>query len=148
MDNTTAANHQNRDDKHQEQRLLTSSVQHNDHFCDGRKTMEKRYHRLIGSFAILLFACQSQAAIGDSNSEDWQQRRLMQPTPKELSREQGGHIMIYDGLTDRQVANAMDRYFNRIQSMMFTSIVVTDEEGLPKTDPATGELIIENDGCD
>lgn len=110
--------------------------------------MEKRYHYLICSLAILLYACQIQAAIGDSYSEDWQQRRLLHPTPSDLSREQAGHIMIYDGLTDRQVAVAMDRHFNRIQSMMFTGIVVTDVEGAPKTDPDTGDYITENDGCD
>lgn len=109
--------------------------------------MKKRYHHIIGSFVILLFACQSQAAIG-GNSEDWQQRRLMHPTSDELNREQSGHIMIYDGLTDRQVAAAMDRHFNRIQSMMFTGIVVTDKSGKPQTDSATGEIVTENDGCD
>ncbi|MES9969528.1 MAG: hypothetical protein ABW092_05800 [Candidatus Thiodiazotropha sp.] len=110
--------------------------------------MKKHYYCLICSLAIVLYACQIQAAIGDSYSQDWQQRRLMQPTPSDLHREQAGHIMIYDGLTDRQVATAMDRHFNRIQSMMFTGIVVTDDDGVPKTDPDTGEFIIENDGCD
>jgi hypothetical protein len=56
--------------------------------------------------------------------------------------------MIYDGLSDRQVATAMDQHFERIQSMMFTGIVVTDAAGEPQTDPVTGEIITENDGCD
>ncbi len=109
--------------------------------------MNTRCNHIFGTLAILLFACQSQAAIG-GNSEDWQQRRLMNPTPDELNREQMGHIMIYDGLTDRQIAAAMDRHFNRIQSMMFTGIVVTDTAGAPLTDPDTGVVVTENDGCD
>jgi hypothetical protein len=110
--------------------------------------MTKYYHYLICSLAILLYACQIQAAVGDSYNGDWQQQRLMHPTPSDLSREQAGHIMIYDGLTDRQVAAAMDSHFNRIQSMMFTSIVVTDETGSPQIDPETGYVMLENDGCD
>ncbi|MES9990542.1 MAG: hypothetical protein ABW098_01205 [Candidatus Thiodiazotropha sp.] len=110
--------------------------------------MNKRFHKLIGTISILLLTCQAQAAIGGNSNDDWQQRRLMQPTSEELNREQTGHIMIYDGLTDRQVADAMDQHFSRIQSMMFTSVVVTDDDGLPKTDPTTGDIMIENDGCD
>ena len=60
--------------------------------------MTKRYHYLICSLAIILFTCQAQVAIGDDSNEDWQQRRLMKPSPVELSRERAGHIMIYDGL--------------------------------------------------
>jgi hypothetical protein len=110
-------------------------------------TMNKHYHYPISSFAALMFACQIQAAAG-GNSEEWQQRRLMHPTTQELDWEQAGHVMIYDGLSDRQVATAMDRHFERIQSMMFTGIVVTDAAGEPQTDPVTGEIITENDGCD
>lgn len=61
---------------------------------------------------------------------------------------QAGNIMIYNGLTDLQVAAAMDRHFNRIESMMFTSVVVTDGTGAPAQDPETGGWILENDGCD
>jgi hypothetical protein len=106
------------------------------------------YYHLICSLTIVFLTCQIQAAVGGSKSEEWQQRRLMQPTAEELDWEQAGHIMIYDGLSDRQVAAAMDRHFSRIQSMMFTGIVVTDAQGAPQTDPVTGEIITENDGCD
>jgi hypothetical protein len=32
--------------------------------------------------------------------------------------------------------------------MMFINTVVTDDDGVPMTDPETGELLVENDGCD
>lgn len=109
--------------------------------------MNQKYHYLLNCL-IALFASHIHAAIGEGNNENWQQRRLMQPTPDELHWEQAGNVMIYDGLTDHQVATAMDRHFNRIQAMMFTRVVVTDETGTPKEDPDTGQTIIENDGCD
>ena len=110
--------------------------------------MSKRFHHHFGILALLFFTCQCQAAIGDAGVGDWQMRRLMQPSPDELLWEQAGRIMIYDGLTDRHVSDAMDRHFERIQSMMFTSIVVTDTDGSPQIDPDTGDIVMENDGCD
>ena len=72
----------------------------------------------------------------------------MQPSPSELQREQQGHIMIYHGLTDKVVGAAMTRHFDRIGAMMFTGVVATDETGEPKRDPETGEVLVDDDGCD
>ncbi len=110
--------------------------------------MSKRFHHHFGILALLFFTGQCQADIGDAGVGDWQQRRLMQPSPDELLWEQAGRIMIYDGLTDRHVSDAMDRHFERIQSMMFTGIVVTNITGAPKRNSSTGEFLTENDGCD
>jgi hypothetical protein len=99
-------------------------------------------------FLSLLLASQAQVAIGDDANADWQYRRLMHPTLEEIHWEQAGNIMIYSGLTDRQVAVAMEGQFQRIESMMFTGTVVTDDLGEPTADPASGEIITENDGCD
>ena len=38
--------------------------------------------------------------------------------------------------------------YDRIESMMFVNTVVTDDDGVPLTDPKTGEFLVENDGCD
>ena len=110
--------------------------------------MKRKYRILPGCLGILLSASCIQTAIGEEAPGDWQSRRLMHPTADELQRERAGHIMIYDGMTDRQVSTAMDDQFGRIQSMMFTRVVITDPQGAPAEDPVTGAILTENDGCD
>jgi len=78
----------------------------------------------------------------------WQQRRLEQPTKAELQWERSGHVMIYEGMTDREVENAMTADFDRVQSMMFINTVVTDDKGNPVKDLETGKVVTEKDGCD
>ena len=84
-----------------------------------------------------------------ATADSWQERMLFSPTPAQLEVEQSrGRIMIYDGLKDIQVANALDSQFSRIENMMFTGTVVTDEQGETLVDEATGEVVVEQDGCD
>ena len=78
----------------------------------------------------------------------WQQRRLEQPTEAELRWERSGHVMIYEGMKDREVARAFDNHFDRIGSMMFINTVVTDKDEKPLKDPKTGEAVTEPDGCE
>ena len=78
----------------------------------------------------------------------WQQRRLEQPTTAELQWERNNHVMIYEGMKDREVEHAMTAHFDRVQSMMFINTVVTDDKGNPVKDPESGEVVTENDGCD
>jgi hypothetical protein len=42
----------------------------------------------------------------------------------------------------------MNQHFSRIQFMTFTAIVVNDKAAIPQTVSTTGEITIENDGCD
>ena len=77
----------------------------------------------------------------------WQQRRLNYPTIEELQWERNNHVMIYEGMTDKEVEHAVDKDFNRVQSMMFVNTVVTDHDGLPLEDPETGKAVTEDDGC-
>ena len=79
--------------------------------------------------------------------EKWHQNRLFNPSPANLKAEARGVVFIYDGLTDVTVNQALDRNFDRIQHMMFTRTVITDENGDPKRDPITGEIVVEDD-CD
>ena len=60
--------------------------------------------------------------------EQWLLRRLNEPTARELAHERQGNVYVYDGLTDREVDQAMNRHFDRIEFMMFV--------GTRKTDPA------------
>jgi hypothetical protein len=80
--------------------------------------------------------------------DDWQMERLFNPSAEEMARESNGGIFIYDGLTDKIAAKAMDEHFDRIQAMMFVRTVVTNDAAEPERDETSGEVIIEDDGCD
>jgi hypothetical protein len=90
----------------------------------------------------------SFAVLAESSAQKWQMSRLMQPSQGDLQREQQGHIMIYHGMTDKVVLSALDNNFDRIQSMMFTGTIITNDAGEAAVDPDTGEAITEYDGCD
>ena len=87
----------------------------------------------------------SQMALLDAGNK-WQVARLFEPTKNELRLEKQGYIMIYDNLPDTTVEQAMDNNFDRIENMMFTRVVVTDEDGLPALDES-GNIVKEDDGC-
>ncbi|MDH5326539.1 MAG: hypothetical protein OEZ68_09325 [Gammaproteobacteria bacterium] len=50
---------------------------------------------------------------------DWQKQRLLNPDTQDLVLEREGQVFIYDGISDKDIAGAMDAYFERIGSMMF-----------------------------
>jgi len=79
--------------------------------------------------------------------DGWQYNRLFNPSPAARDAERRGAVVIYDGLTDLTVNQALDKYFDRIQNMMFTRTVITDDNGTPKIDPDTGNEMVEDDGC-
>jgi len=87
---------------------------------------------------------------GNARAEllDWYKQQLFEPSPQQLAMEQRGRIMIYDGLRDKDVQLALEEQFDRVESMMFTGTVVTDVQGEPLVDDETGEVLVENDGCD
>jgi hypothetical protein len=83
-----------------------------------------------------------------ASADSWQENLLFSPTPAQLEVEQSrNRIMIYHGLKDVQVAEAMDQHFDRIEHMMFTGTVVTDGQGEALIDEKTGEARVEDDGC-
>jgi hypothetical protein len=51
--------------------------------------------------------------------DSYQERRLWEPTPKELEAERNGQVYIYDGLQQSEVDTAVEQQFGRIESMMF-----------------------------
>jgi hypothetical protein len=79
--------------------------------------------------------------------EQWQYNRLFNPSPADRKAELRGQVVIYDGLTDVTENKAIDQNFDRMQNMMFTRTVVTDENGDPMIDPVTGNEVVEDDGC-
>ena len=89
--------------------------------------------------SALLFVVFIPLTVAASNYNDYQLRRLFDPTASENVAENKGKVHIYDGLTSVQVDQAMDSQFKRIDNMMFTRIVQIDDQG---------EEYIEDDGCD
>lgn len=101
------------------------------------------------AFVVLTQCCLcTSGGAAEPRTDSWQMTRLFQPSETDLQREAKGRVMIYDGLTDKTVEKALDEQFDRVESMMFTSVVVTDATGNPARDPDTGEVLTEEDGCD
>ena len=110
-----------------------------------------KIYALSGAFFLHAFFVTVQADELDEVAmaiDNWQNNRLFSPSPANLKAEAQGAVFIYDGLTDVTVKQAIDQHFDRMQNMMFTRTVITDENGDPLIDPITGDKLIENDGCE
>jgi len=80
----------------------------------------------------------------DQALHDWQLRRLMQPSPRELEKEHSGSVYIYDGLTEQEVVGGLNKHFDRIQPMMFVGTGKTDTSGQRLTDASTPPSLSRN----
>ena len=69
------------------------------------------------------------------------------PPSSQLDAVVRGRIMINDGMTDAQIANAMDSQFHRIESRMFVRTIHTDAQDEIMHDPASGRVEVDDDGC-
>ena len=78
---------------------------------------------------------------------DWQLQRLFEPTDHQLRQEESGFVFIYDGIKSSDIERVMSEQFHRLDSIMFTGIIITDEDGEPVLDPVTGLAMREDDGC-
>jgi hypothetical protein len=90
-------------------------------------------------FTVPTGAAESSAT---TNLEQWLLRRLNEPTERERAHERQGNVYIYDGLTDRNVEQALDRHFERIEYMMFVGTRRTDPTATAPSDAET-----ESPGC-
>jgi hypothetical protein len=90
----------------------------------------------------------SHSALADDPQQSWQLSLLFNPGDHQYEMERRGRVFIYDGLRDTVIEQALDEQYDRIEGMMFVNTVVTDDNGVPLTDPETGELLVEDDGCD
>lgn len=105
-----------------------------------------KYKLGIALFISFMSIGSMAQAVGDFEMQ-WQQNVLTSPTQTQLLLEQQGHIVILDGLTDKMVNQVLDTQFERLESLMFTRVVVTNEDGEPIKDPVTGQELVEDDGC-
>ncbi len=80
--------------------------------------------------------------------DEWQLDLIYHPSDAMLEREARGFVFIYDGFTDTQVEQVLDDQYDRIESMMFTRVKKTDENGERMIDPETGDEMLFDDGCD
>lgn len=101
----------------------------------------------IGIVALCLFGGHGSAHAAPPSIDSWQMKRLFKPTPAQRASEAKGRVMIYDGTTDMTVHAAMETEFERIDAMMFTRVVVTDDAGEARRSEASGEVQYEDDGC-
>jgi len=109
-----------------------------------KRTRERNIHRVGLALAGTILLAD---AAGAGAADTWQVRLLFDPPPSQLDAEARGRVMIYEGLTEAQVAQAMDEQFERIGSMMFVGTVRSDEQGEVLHDTQTGEVLVEDDGC-
>jgi len=103
-------------------------------------------HTLVASGLTLVMST-PHAAYSDSLYHAWQQQHLLHPDKEQRQQEQQGKVFIYDGLRDKEVDNILDKQFDRIQSMMFIRTIITDEQGKPKRNDRSGDVLAEDDDC-
>ena len=99
--------------------------------------------------AAIALMCAVPVAAEDSaqaNLEQWQLRRLNEPTERELAHEREGNVYIYDGLTAREVDQALSAHFERIEYMMFVGTRKTVPEDTANSN-ADGDVETESPGC-
>ena len=97
--------------------------------------------------SLLIAFLIAAGAVNADELRDIELRRLLEPTPAELRAEHSGQVFIYEGLRDVDAEHAMDEEFERVESMMFIRVKITDEKGEVKKDPETGVAYVEDDGC-
>ena len=106
----------------------------------------RRHHIASLLLAAITLMCAVPAGASNdpaqTNLEQWLLRRLHEPTERERAHEREGNVYIYDGLADREVDQAMNLHFDRIEYMMFV--------GTRRTEPAeaaSGDAETESPGC-
>lgn len=110
-----------------------------------------RHSRLLGCLwmATALMGALPVGAVEasvQSSLEEWRLRRLNEPTELERRHESEGNVYIYEGLTDREVDQALGTHFDRIEHMMFLGTRRTDTTGTVSNN-ADGSPATESSGC-
>lgn len=101
---------------------------------------------LICSLGVTASPLSAASVPAPAGENAWQTRSLFEPSQNQRQLEERGRIMIYDGLRDLTIERVLDSQFDRIQNMMFTRIIRTDNTGNPLRD-SKGQVLVEDDGC-
>ncbi|WP_455366514.1 hypothetical protein [Kaarinaea lacus] len=99
-------------------------------------------------YVVGFLLCSSVMAMQDGGLDlmyEFQMDQLMEPSDEQLRLEKEGYVFIYDGLKESDIQLALDRYQDRMGSMMFINVVWTDETGKPLVDPYTGQTLADDD---
>ncbi len=102
---------------------------------------------LVMSISIIGASTLATAADTDNSMYGWQLSLLFEPSPAQIRVEDRGRVVIYDGLKSADIDRALEEQFDRVDRMMFVNTVITDSKGEAVTDPVTGEVMTEDDGC-
>jgi len=98
---------------------------------------------ILREFAGLLIAgLMAPPALAAGTYDSYQRNALFNPSQSQLQAEARGRVMIYDGLDNREVEQALDTQFERIEHMMFTRIPRAKPD-----DDDDEQVIVEDDGC-
>jgi hypothetical protein len=116
-------------------------------YLQGGREMKTRnlFSAVIRAVPFVVVYC--SAAVADDMDYQWQMQPLFSPTQQQMQLEDQGNVIIYRGVKSIDIALAMDRYFDRIDNMMFVNTVQTDDDGEPVVDTTTGEPVVDDDGC-
>jgi hypothetical protein len=110
-----------------------------------------RRHLIVGlALAATTLICAAPAGAAEdsaqTNLEQWQLRRLNEPTERERAHEREGNVYIYDGLNAREVDQALSTHFDRIEYMMFVGTRKTGSTDEVNSH-ADGDAETESPGC-
>lgn len=118
----------------------------------GQRAKQMACRRCLFGCMLAAIALMSAVPVGaaeapaQTNLEQWQLRRLVEPTQRERTHERRGNVYIYDGLADREVDRALDTQFDRIEYMMFLGTRKTGSAGAANNN-AQGQAETESPGC-
>jgi len=96
------------------------------------------------SITLPVFAQDMQLALA-SSIHNYQLKRLMQPSDRQIKHEEKERVIIYVGMKDIDIEKAMDEQFDRIEKFVFAATIVTDQNGKPLY--KNGQIVTEDNDC-
>ena len=107
--------------------------------------MLNRYLASVGLLLTSMFLSNAAAAAPEFNERYVKRLFEMAAHPERTGNPH--RIFIVDGFRDVDVDKFINTHFDSIENVMFTSVIVTDQQGKPLRDKTTGRIKVEDDGC-